>query len=239
MPGYIGYNRQYPLRSRPVPISLRVMFVGQGASLLPEDRFVNVFHFHSASGTAGESEYALAHVMVQNFYDLTLSGGNSPGMFLSPYCLRNAQTIVYDLEEPEPRVPHPDPFILDAAIGGGMPEEVAIVVSLHGPPPITARRRGRFYFGPISNADTCVVAGTNAVPSRPAKGSAAHVTQCLLASAQALLDNGQANGLLWSIRSTVPDVNYVPITGGWVDDALDTQRRRGPDPSSRMTFGAT
>jgi hypothetical protein len=47
-----------------------------------------------------------------------------------------------------------------------------------------------------------------------------------------------ASALRWSIRSITPVENFVPIVAGWIDDAFDTQRRRGPDPSFRTNWGA-
>jgi hypothetical protein len=34
------------------------------------------------------------------------------------------------------------------------------------------------------------------------------------------------------------DNGYYPVTAGWVDNAFDTQRRRGKDPTARTLFDA-
>lgn len=217
--------------------TIRVMFVMQGASLLPEDRFVNVFHFHDP--VVGDSTAAIQLCMNELEDALTgsISGGNTLSQFISPYVSRAAKLVAYDMLTGEPRVPITRNITLSSTSAGGYAEEAAIVLSTHGSPPITPRRRGRMYFGPLVDSATCVAAGTTSSPARPSSASAAHVVQALVAFGGKLMSDSTAAGLPWSIRSTVPDVNYVPIVGGYVDNALDTQRRRGPSPTGRLTFG--
>jgi len=217
--------------------TVRVMFVGQGASLLPEDRFVNVFHFHDP--VVGDPAAAILSCtnVLEDLLTAPVSGGNALSSFISPYVSRTATLIAYDMLMPKPRIPYPRSITLAAAVGGGYAEEAAIVLSTHGAPPITARRRGRMYFGPLSDSATCIAPGTTSLPARPSSASAAHVVQALTAFGAALILESGTIGMPWSIRSTVPDENYVQITGGHVDNALDTQRRRGPSPTARLTFG--
>jgi hypothetical protein len=41
----------------------------------------------------------------------------------------------------------------------------------------------------------------------------------------------------WSIYSPTDDLLHL-IEGGWVDNGLDTQRRRGPKTNARVLFPA-
>jgi hypothetical protein len=52
------------------------------------------------------------------------------------------------------------------------------------------------------------------------------------------MDDQNGDGVPWCIRSTTPSENFVPIVGGYIDNAFDTQRRRGPADTARLTFGA-
>jgi hypothetical protein len=218
--------------------TVRVMFVGQGASLLPEDRFVNVFHFHDPTLLPPGPAVDACLDVVEDCYTGSISGGNSMGTFFSPYMMRAATLIGYDLLSPEPRTPVPRAITLGGAQGEGLPEEVALVLSTHGAPPITARRRGRVYFGPLTNGVSTVVDGSNTTPSRPAQASAGQLVQAAVAFGTKMVTDSAVIGMPWCIRSTVPSENFVPITGGFVDNAWDTQRRRGPTTTARTLWGS-
>lgn len=215
----------------------RIMFVGQGASLLPEDRFVNVFHFHDPTILPFDDSLTELFDAVENFYTAATPGGNSISTYLSLYMSRTAKLIAYDMGTSPPRVPHEVTITLGAALGSGYAEEAAIVVSLAGAPPVTARRRGRLYIGPLSNSGSCIVAGTTSQPSRVAIAAANEVGNTIVFAADRLIDEAATTGVPWCIRSTVPSENFVPIVSGWLDNAMDTQRRRGPAPTTRLTFG--
>lgn len=216
----------------------RVMFVGQGASNLPEDRFINTFHFSNVVGPDYEDVVDDLHSIVQAFYNTQSSGGNAPANFISAYCKRAAQTIAYNLEDATPRTPNVSPFTLASAVGSGLPEEVAICLTLTGAPPITPRRRGRIYFGPLANNASVIEGGTTAFPANVANGSADQISFVLTASALALKVASGLADMPWCIRSTRPSENFVLIEGGWVDNVFDTQRRRGPDgPQSKHMWG--
>lgn len=217
--------------------TVRVMFVMQGASLLPEDRFVNVFHFHNP--VVGDPTVAINTCLneLEDALTQVVAGGNSLSQFISPYVSRSAKLVAYDMLTGEPRVPITRNITLSSTSAGGYAEEVAVVLSTHGTPPVTPRRRGRMYFGPLVDSATCIAAGTVSAPARPSSASAAHMVQALLGFGAKLMNDSTTANLPWSIRSTVPAENYVPIVGGYVDNALDTQRRRGPAPTTRLTFG--
>jgi hypothetical protein len=116
-----------------------------------------------------------------------------------------------------------------------MPEEVALVCTLKGDPPDTARRRGRIYLGPFSLNGLAQVGATNTVPARPNVASSQGIVR-VAADRCIDLANQTAIPRTWVIRSTVPVENFVPITNGHIDNAWDTQRRRGPATTARTLW---
>ena len=209
--------------------TIRVMFVGHGPSTLPEDRVINTFHFLSGGAYANDVTSALAKVAT--FYTGLGSGQtNHISSYLSPWVQRDAELRAYDLSTAPPRVPTVNSLTLSAALAaGGVVEECALCLSYHGAPPISPRRRGRIYIGPLClNSDT-IVAATSTNPSRPA---ATIVADLVTAAATLATDTG----VNWVIRSKLPSENLVAITAGYVDNAFDTQRRRGPKTTARTQW---
>jgi len=211
--------------------NIRSMVIFQGFSSLPEDRFINTFHFQNP--LAGFEELAgVAGTLLEGFYDHVGPSTNPVSSYLSPAVQRAVTINHYDLGDPEPRVPIVDGFTIPAAPpqgGVGVPEELAVCLSYHGTPPVTPRRRGRIYFGPLGNLGTVITPSTGSSYTR----IASVLINDLASAAEALV---VGSGGTWVIRSTVPAENFVPIVGGWVDNAPDTQRRRGPEPSIRTLW---
>lgn len=137
----------------------------------------------------------------------------------------------YNLEEPEPRVP----FYIngDSLIPGATrwPSEVSLCTSFAGLPisgQVQARRRGRAYIGPLAAA-----AGDTAT-GRPA---AAFIT-ALAAATDTLATVSLASlEYSWIVYSPTYGLKTT-VQYGWVDNAFDTQRRRGLRATSRTTWTA-
>lgn len=207
---------------------MRAMAVFQGHSGLPEDRYVNTFHFSNLSPYA--SLLTDAFSVLEDLYN-NANTTHSLAAWLSPTISRDAEFRFYDLSDDEPRVPTIEPWTLPtAADTDGDPEECAAVLSFHGDPPVTARRRGRIYLGPL--AQGAIASADNDTYS------ALHpqLTADMVLAASSALAVSQGNGAGWSIRSGVPVENFVPIVGGWVDNAIDIQRRRGAEATVRSTW---
>lgn len=207
--------------------SVRAQVTFEAPSGLPEDRMINVLHFN-----LGASDYA-AHVAAIDAALTQFWGeefvGLSVGELLSPYVQRAFTIRYYDLTQGEPRTPTVMNHALAAAITDvGLPEEVAIVASFHGEPPVTARRRGRIYIGPLVNNSAVISMASATDGTNVALGA----RSTIIAACEVLATSGVG----WCVRSITPSENFVPIVGGWVDDALDTQRRRGPDASLRSVW---
>jgi hypothetical protein len=110
-----------------------------------------------------------------------------------------------------------------------LPSEVAVCLSFQGSRAAgfpQARRRGRIYLGPVGSN----IAGTD---GRPA--GAALIAIAAGATAFKTAINAIASDTQWAVWST-RDAQAVEVVGGWIDNAFDTQRRRGVQTTARTTF---
>lgn len=191
---------------------------------LPEDAAQNVWHFNAATDSTAEADDIAA--ALKAFYD----GIDS---FLSTTINAAATTVTfYDLSDPVPRVPYHEVNIGQDMITGttALPDEVALVMSFHAAPlsgVAPARRRGRVFIGPLAQA----AAGAGAAGNRPA---AAFITAVDNAGT-ALKVESDNSVWAWAVYSRVLNT-AADVVNGWVDDAFDTQRRRGVQPLARTLF---
>jgi hypothetical protein len=125
---------------------------------------------------------------------------------------------VYNMADPTPR-----PIIATKQTLGGAsvagPHEVALCLSYYSGRNLP-RTRGRIYLGPFQGS-IVAVATPNAVTISDliTLGTSIHAAFAAL-------------GGSWAIHS-VKDNTFLPITNTWVDNAWDTQRRRGMKATSR------
>lgn len=111
----------------------------------------------------------------------------------------------------------------------GMPSEVALCLSFQGqraPGFPQSRRRGRIYFGPIVSTASAGGRPTSAIIT--ALAGAGHSLSVAL---QAVSGNSTRLAV-WSSANA----DAVEVTDGWVDNAFDTQRRRGIERTARTTW---
>lgn len=206
-------------------------------SNVPEDAITNTWHF-DMDDTGIEAPDAdvitAADSLLTAFYtaiDATvfaLSAGTS------------VNCTVYDMRDPTPRVPIGTFDIpLAASADGPMPHEVAICLSykaeyISGQP--NARRRGRIYLGPIPYTAGTVVASQ----LRPSSS----IRTTIATAADTLVDGVTVNlnTMKWAVYSPTTDATgsiddaFHDVVGGWIDDAFDTQRKRGAAVTARTTF---
>lgn len=112
--------------------------------------------------------------------------------------------------------------------GSPLPSEVSVVCSFQAPktPGLPqSRRRGRIYIGPLNT-------GINSA-GRPGGSN--------LSSIASAMQTLQANMVAAAVPAELAvwssvDQAAVICTDGWLDNAFDTQRRRGVSASSRTTF---
>jgi hypothetical protein len=105
------------------------------------------------------------------------------------------------------------------------PAEICLCLSyatVDNPDASTPRRRGRLYIGPFSGG---VVSNARPQPT---------IRTEMVGLGQALASVGTASNTTWVMYSQ-RDNAYAKIEVVWCDDAWDTQRRRGVEPSARTT----
>lgn len=148
------------------------------------------------------------------------------------------QFTAYDLNDPEPRVPiHQETRNIGVTATTVMPHEVALCLSysalpVSGIPP--ARLRGRIYLGPFS------AAASNNTTGRPT----AAVLSAVAGMGDVLGDDPDLDvvGVQWVVYSPTrrgagsAENGIALVRQGYVDDAWDSQRRRGISPGTRTLF---
>lgn len=202
----------------------------QGSSLLPEDQYVNTFHFDSVEPVV-ITDYDNVRDMLADFYNLVPSPSTtSIAGFMSNRIQTLATVKGYDLGDPLPRAPRYESSfnLATRASGDPLPEEVALVLSFQRPKESgqpQSRRRNRIYLGPFAESAN----GTDARPSVALQTTIAR-------SARDMLDASNAS-VRWTWEVNSPTYNeHGPVHDGWVDNAWDTQRRRGQASTSRLLW---
>lgn len=205
---------------------------------------VNVFHFAVNAATFDITEGGL-----DDFTDAIDAFYAECGDGIAGRISRSTSEMkLYDMSQPQPNAPlATGPLTLPAAAPtnySDLPAEAALCVS-YAAEPVSGIRpqslRGRIYVGPLR-----VPIGADL--TRPASTDVAK----MVAAGQALLDLSdaatywrwcvfsptQAGGWLVPGQSGPPNLQGAAarVTNGWVDNAWDTQRRRGLDPTSRTAF---
>lgn len=198
-----------------------------------EDGYVNTFHFETPGADVSGGDAAQIVTAVAEFY-VDVRTTDAVGQYLGESISRVAsacQVKVYDLGQAEPRVPIDiGSFTMPApASGDELPSEVALCLSYKGQiiaGDVPARHRGRIYIGPLTT-------GAASFATTPCRPLGALQTD-LLDAAEALQDAATLGGFAWVVYSRVDAAPYI-INDAWVDNAFDTQRRRGAPPTSRAT----
>lgn len=211
--------------------TVRAQVVFKGLSGMPEDVFVNTFHFLTAGMGAPILDNLSGRLEALYNGPGTGAAPQGPlGLYMSNVINRNigaCEIKFYDLSTPQPRIPTVRTWTLfqgeSAAIN--LPAEVAICSSFYAGQNIP-RRRGRIYIGPM--ASQCIEEGPTerARPSGPVRQLIAQKTRQLAVNAE---------GGEWAVYSKADGTAHA-VTAGWVDDAFDTQRRRGEDATGRLLW---
>lgn len=210
---------------------------------IPHDDVVNDFAFAwSGAGTPTTTDLTNLTACLYNFYNITPTGGTNPvGYYMSGMVSRatlGCTVKYYDMHDPIAE-PFGSPLLVDhftfglagTAAGDDYPNEVSIVLSLSAviAPGTThlGRSRGRIFIGPLHRrcSDLTSLTPRPSSTCRTDFGLAAHQ----------LASQAVGADFAWSIWSRADHVLKV-IAGGWVDDAFDTQRRRGIDATTRTAW---
>lgn len=209
----------------------RAQAVFQGKTLLPEDRWVNTFVFRNDAvpGFTGDPIQVRIRKALSDFYTVAPTGQTAPlRSFLTNLRSEPVTVNVYDLGTPPPRSPLVESF--PCGLGAGttpVPEEAAICLSYYAVQN-APRRRGRLFIGPLD---------VSALERATARVTTAATLRAVLAGCGTRLMSGNGQSITWVLLSQMDAVTRV-ITGGWVDDAIDTQRARGTKASARTGWGA-
>ena len=188
----------------------------------PDDAVTNQWHFDCDT----EADIDGPQMGLENFYE-----GISSHMS-ALLADTGITTEWYRLSDPTPRRPvRIDTWTVNDWGIGTMPTEVALVLSFQAEPVSglpQSRRRNRVYLGPISSNE---FTGSGLVGA----GFIADVQ----AQATGLLDFSNAQApWTWAIFSPT-DGTGADVNNGWVDNAWDTQRRRGKAATMRGVWQAS
>lgn len=212
--------------------AVRAQCIFQGPSGLAEDRYVTSWAFiRSTIGSAGQEEQSdevaerLREFWLEETTNAQATVFQSMAGDLAPGGL---QIRTYDLGQSPPREPRVYDFSLPGAGNSSLPREVAVTMSFFADRNLP-RQRGRVFIGPVS-VNAMTVGGGGPRPTE-------NLRNTLAASAERLSSLGMGVGdqMQWAVLSPT-DAEIRPVTAGWIDDAFDTQRRRGESPTTRTAW---
>jgi hypothetical protein len=216
----------------------------QRKSGIDRDAVQNVFHLAAPSGAPSSTDFGNAMGHIKNFYD-DIASALSSCLSVAPNSILVEFTKL-TAEKPAPGTglgPPQSAGTVSFATGPvtvGLPSEVSACLTLdgtvitdaeEGPGGIrpASRKRNRKYIGPLSvNASTA-----ESVTLEPKLTSQvrALIIQAFL---EELVTGLESKGWLPMVFS--PTLwSVLPILSVWIDNAFDTQRRRGEDATSRQT----
>ncbi len=206
----------------------------------PVDKAVHTFHFAINGALVGSAAADAIAAQLRDFYNVTHAPGTSPlGNEMSNVIARSLCVIkVYDITGPAPHPPMLTfPFTLVATSSTGFPNEVALVLSYNGTlvPNVPVRRnRGRVYLGPLTTGNSVLSSG-DVRPTTTAMNKLVGAGNWLRGTF------GAPQVINWVVYSRTqraqggPQETWaIPVGRVHVDDAYDTQRRRGRVATTRV-----
>lgn len=220
-----------------------------------EDAVVNTFAV-SAPGFVGDNtDLGEVTIPLAQFYTRADGLGQKVGSWLGHGLSRTAgacQIKLFDITAHLNGSPHGSPFATDfftlpaPGVDTTLPEEVALAITTRadgwqeaavelpdGPDAgsevdrIRQRLSGRIYVGPLTGQAFESDAGFKARPKTALRDT---LLNSLHRTTAELAANGHAL-IVWSRKNA----GWSPVSHLQVDNAFDTQRRRGPDPTVRTT----
>jgi len=224
---------------------------------LGEDSILNRIHVFHTTAQLSIVEQTSVNLAMGNFLALDTAGASSS---ISSYLSNDLNLLLggpktrFRLVGPPPPNPPYGELNLSASAARvdstDLPEEVAAVMSFKGYPAAGvpgARRRNRIYLGPF-NTGVLEHLNNRTVVKAAFRDLVAFAAKRLYDEIGAI--GGGANGISWvgvsrapygapvppSTSPTPGPVVSFPLDQGWIDDAFDTQRRRGAAPMIRKTF---
>lgn len=189
---------------------------------LPADTVTNSFHINAVS----DADLITATASWKTFY-LGIAGH-----FPSTVAQAGWRFKAFNLDDPQPRAPvYEETWNLAATPAGQtLPSECAMVLSFQAAPASgdpQARRRNRVYIGPLDSA----------LIGADGRFTGASLTTLVNAANDLEIASAAAANWSWVVWSAIGQVPLI-IDNGWVDNAVDTQRRRGVKATTRTVFTA-
>jgi hypothetical protein len=204
---------------------------------LPGDESTNTFHFRTLTGGVFTAAQAadVAEALRKFYFVLAPGATDTIASRMSAVNQPNLVTAAfYDLTTPAPRVPY---AVIPLLPGAGMlatpqAEEVAVALTIQAAPVSgqnQRNRRGRIFLGPLGTGMVTIIGGRARVN--------VSFRSSVVAAAVKLQQDIRAIGANfdWIVWSPTTQQEHV-VDSGWVDDAFDTIRSRGPAPTERTSF---
>jgi hypothetical protein len=203
-------------------------------SNLPTDVIVNDWSLFWAIGTPAESDFDNARDRLAQFYTDVYGNGVTLDAMAPWVGPASTSLKVYNRADPPPRAPVYEAmasFTADQPSTSVTTPESAVCLSFQADPVSgvpQARRRGRIFLG--GWADVMYRGDVNEFPTIDI-----NVRNAIAGAAETLGTGLIADNWIWEVWSTVNGTG-APVTNGWIDDAIDTQRRRGQAPNVRTIW---
>lgn len=199
---------------------------------IPEDVMVNQFHFLWDDSDSFSTAAANISTKLEAFYDDVYGAASTRVNYVD---WANASIKVFNMGEPPPRIPWENNWNLLApgTLTTAIPTEVACCLSWQAAPESGIPYQSlynRVYLGGISTAYFFVSSSSNfPVFSTTFMTQVGDAASTLLAANTSLTQWVQygKDGIGFAARD---------ITGGWVDNSPDTQRRRSVVATTRSTW---
>lgn len=219
----------------------KVQFTIPYKSGVPEDVITNTLYVRKRTAVdvdwvVGDDEGTLPDLktkVVKFFSDCY--GATYGAAFMAPYIDKaNCRIKVYDMDDAPPRIPDVDESAVLTNLNSTfntVPSEVACVASFAadvGSGDVAARKRGRIYLGGLG--PTTIEEGVNAAPR-----FLDSFCTCVAQACEDFQSGLYGVGWHWVVYSPTLGTNSR-IHRGWVDDAFDTQRRRGVSATMRVNW---
>lgn len=213
----------------------RVMVTIPYSSGVPSDVINNTWHFESLDGEPiDNTRLGVLFALIAQFYNSVYNNTTVKAManYLNPL-----QTVMkgYDLDDPKPRTAVRE-SIVPLAVGVQpvtvVAPEVAAVLSYRTEYESGINKgsqRGRIYLGGLTD-----VMIDSSILSRGPRFKSGFIT-AVTAAATSLAGSALAQEWGWVVWSEKLQQSFA-VAGGWMDDALDTQRRRGQLATSRTLW---
>jgi hypothetical protein len=206
----------------------QTQFIFQAASNRPEDAVTNTTHWFKGGA---QFDYENIRDMLVDFYSETPDGASNKliDFMTSSGLSGNWNMKIYRLTDDKPRAPvYTSQGSFEIGSGTSLPAEIALVLSFQAEPESglpQARRRNRIYLGPFDES-------ANKETGRPED---ALIETMLFAGKALLIAQDESITWGWHVYSPTQDAHY-PVASGWVDNAWDSQRRRGVESTLRGGF---